>query len=515
MVVSKVGEAKVFRLPRLNVREVKTDAFLTAVEPKTYKDALNQACWIEAMQEELNEFERLELWELVPRLDKVMVITLKWIYKVKLDELAGILKNKARLVAHGYRQEEGIDFEESFAPVARLEAIRIFLVFAAHMNMVVYQMDVKTTFLNGLQISQSPRGIFINQSKYSLKSLKKYSFDSCDPVDTPMVEKSKLDEDKEGKVVDPSHYRGIIGTLLYLTASCIDLFLRDSQVISEPVRNSKLEKQSNPVINLHPSKLNMSASQDEIPPPPPPPPSSQTPTQQTPHTEVIQNGNGPVSITTDTSGTIKVLLPRTTEEIVARERERKARTTLLMALPEDHLAKFHKMTDAKEMWDAIKSRFGGNDESKKMQKYILKQQFEGFSISNTEGLHKGYDRFQSLLSQLEIHGAGVSTEDANQKFLRSLPSAWLQVFLIMRTKPGLDSLSFDNLYNNLRVFESDIEGSTASSSNPQNVAFVFENSSSTNEVSTAYCVPNLSGQNSKYEQTSSYSLLANQSSCPQ
>ncbi|GJV02472.1 hypothetical protein Tco_1336041 [Tanacetum coccineum] len=135
------------------------------------------------------------------------------------------------------------------------------------------------------------------------------------------------------------------------------------------------------------------------------------------------------------------------------------------------------MTDAKEMWDAIKSRFGGNDESKKMQKYILKQQFEGFSVSNTEGLHKGYDRFQSLLR--------------------------------------VDSLSFDDLYNNLRVFESDIKGSTVSSSSPQNVAFVSENTSSTNELSTAYCVPNLSGQNSKYEQTSSYSLLANQSSCPQ
>ncbi|GJU29522.1 ribonuclease H-like domain-containing protein [Tanacetum coccineum] len=260
----------------------------------------------------------------------------------------------------------------------------------------------------------------------------------------------------------------------------------------------------------------MSGSQDEIPPPPPPPPSSsQTPTQQTPHTvstiklpilkkgeydiwamkmehylahtdypiwEVIQNGNGPVSITTDTQGQIKVLPPRTAEEIVARERERKARTTLLMALPEDHLAKFHKMTDAKEMWDAIKSRFGGNDESKKMQKYILKQQFEGFSVSNSEGLHKGYDRFQSLLSQLEIHGAGVSTEDANQKFLRSLPSAWSQVSLIMRTKPGVDSLSFDDLYNNLRVFENDVKGSTASSSSTQNVAFVSENTSSTNDL---------------------------------
>ncbi|GJU65036.1 putative ribonuclease H-like domain-containing protein [Tanacetum coccineum] len=281
------------------------DAFLTAVEPKTYKDALTQACWIEAMQEELNEFERLEVWELVPRPDKVMVITLKWIYKVKLDELGGILKNKARLVARGYRQEEGIDFEESFAPVARLEAIRIFLAFAAHMNMVVYQMDVKTAFLNGnlreeVYVSQSdgfvdkdnpnhvyklkkalyglkqaPRAwydmlssflisqdfskgsvdptlfirrddkelllvqiyvddiifaastpelcIFINQSKYALESLKKHGFDSCDPMDTPMVEKSKLDEDKEGKAVDPSHYRGMIGTLIYLTTSRLDL----------------------------------------------------------------------------------------------------------------------------------------------------------------------------------------------------------------------------------------------------------------------------------------------------
>nr|GFA28106.1 hypothetical protein [Tanacetum cinerariifolium] len=107
------------------------DAFLTSVEPKTYKEALTQACWIEAKQEELNEFKRLEVWELVPRPDHVMVITLKWIYKVKLDELGGILKNKARLVARSYRQEEGIDFEESFASVARLEAIRIFLAYAA------------------------------------------------------------------------------------------------------------------------------------------------------------------------------------------------------------------------------------------------------------------------------------------------------------------------------------------------------------------------------------------------
>ncbi|GJX30379.1 putative ribonuclease H-like domain-containing protein [Tanacetum coccineum] len=244
----------------------------------------------------------------------------------------------------------------------------------------------------------------------------------------------------------------------------------------------------------------MSASQDEIPPPPPPPPSSpQTPTQQTPHTvPTIKNAypqKGVYDIWAYEDGTIFGPYRLPIWEVIHMGNGHRKQGHLLMALPEDHLAKFHKMTDAKEMWDAIKSRFGGNDESKKMQKYILKQQFEGFS--------------------LEIHGAGVSTEDANQKFLRSLPSAWSQVSLIMRTKPGVDSLSFDDLYNNLRVFESDVKGSTASSSSPQNVAFVSENTSSTNEVSTAYCVPNPSGQNSQYEQTSSYSLLANQSSCPQ
>ncbi|GKC95264.1 retrovirus-related pol polyprotein from transposon TNT 1-94 [Tanacetum coccineum] len=160
------------------------DAFLTSVEPKNYKEALKESCWIEAMQEELNEFERLEVRELVPRpdrvmiitLNRVMIITLKWIFKVKLDELGGVLKNKARLVARGYRQEEGIDFEESFASVARLEAIRIFIAYAAHKNMIVYQMDFKTAFLNGIlheEVYVSQQDGFVDQDNlnhvYKLK----------------------------------------------------------------------------------------------------------------------------------------------------------------------------------------------------------------------------------------------------------------------------------------------------------------------------------------------------------
>nr|GEU34373.1 ribonuclease H-like domain-containing protein [Tanacetum cinerariifolium] len=136
---------------------------------------------------------------------------------------------------------------------------------------------------------------------------------------------------------------------------------------------------------------------------------------------------------------------------------------------------------------------------------ILKQQFKGLSVSNSEGLHKVYDKFQSLLSQLKIHGIGVSTEDANQKFLRSLPSSWSQVSLIMRTKPGVDTLSFDDLYSNLRVLEYDVKGSTTSSSSTQNVAFVSSDSTnSTNEVNTTYSVFTSFGHNSQKEGSSSY-----------
>nr|GEV50623.1 copia protein [Tanacetum cinerariifolium] len=104
---------------------------------------------IEAMQEEIHEFERLDVWVLVPTTNNILIIPLKWIFKIKLDEYGEVLKNKARLVAKGYRQKDGIDFEESFSPVARLEAIRLFIVNAASQNMIIFQMDVKTAFLNG------------------------------------------------------------------------------------------------------------------------------------------------------------------------------------------------------------------------------------------------------------------------------------------------------------------------------------------------------------------------------
>ncbi|KAJ9547854.1 hypothetical protein OSB04_020397 [Centaurea solstitialis] len=312
--------------------------FISENEPKEIDDALRDPAWVSAMQEELAEFIRNNVWLLVPRPRKRTIIGSKWIFRNKLDEIGTIIRNKARLVAQGYRQEEGIDYDETFAPVARLEAIRLFLAFAAHMNFKVYHMDIKNAFLNGklneevyvaqppgfvdpkfpdhvyklnkalyglkqaprawydtlstfllskgfvrgkidstlflkkypkhillvqiyvddiifgstnpklcekfellmkseykmsmmgeltfflgLQIKQSEKGIFINQGKYVHEMLKKFDLTSCTPMKTPMAPPLSLDKDSKGKPVDVTLYRGMIGSLLYLTASRPDI----------------------------------------------------------------------------------------------------------------------------------------------------------------------------------------------------------------------------------------------------------------------------------------------------
>ncbi|KAH9743819.1 hypothetical protein KPL70_003436 [Citrus sinensis] len=309
-------------------------AFISQIEPKSFADAENDESWIMAMQEELNQFERNNVWELVPNPEHQSIIGTKWVFRNKMDESGVIVRNKARLVAQGYNQEEGIDFDETFAPVARLESIRMLLAYACHKDFILYQMDVKSAFLNGyimeevyvkqppgfenekfpdhvyklskalyglkqaprawydrlknflldndfsmgkadttlfvkhknqdilivqiyvddiifgstnellckdfsscmsqefemsmmgelkyflgLQIKQNEEGIFINQAKYMKDLLKRFGYDNGTAKSTPMSTTIKLDKDEKGKEVDIKTYRGMIGSLLYLTAS--------------------------------------------------------------------------------------------------------------------------------------------------------------------------------------------------------------------------------------------------------------------------------------------------------
>ncbi|KAH9768815.1 Integrase catalytic domain-containing protein [Citrus sinensis] len=313
-------------------------AFISQIEPKSFADAENDESWIMAMQEELNQFKRNNVWELVPNPEHQSIIGTKWVFRNKMDESGVVVRNKARLVAQGYNQEEGIDFDETFAPVARLESIRMLLAYACHKDFILYQMDVKSAFLNGyimeevyvkqppgcknekfpdhvyklskalyglkqaprawydrlknflldndfsmgkadttlfvkhknqdilivqiyvddiifgstnellckdfsscmskgfemsmmgelkyflgLQIKQNEEGIFINQAKYVKDLLKRFGYDNGTAKSTPMSTTIKLDKDEKGKEVDIKTYRGMIGSLLYLTASRPDI----------------------------------------------------------------------------------------------------------------------------------------------------------------------------------------------------------------------------------------------------------------------------------------------------
>ena len=317
--------------------------FVSLIEPKKIDEALREADWIKAMQDELNEFKRHNVWTLVPRPQGKTIIGTRWVFRNKVDEDGIVTRNKARLVAQGFTQLEGLDYDETFAPVARLEAIRLFLAFASFKNFKVYQMDVKTAFLHGdlqeevflkqppgfenaefpyhvyrldkavyglkqaprawydtlssyllsngykrgaidntlfiktsgdhiilaqvyvddiifgstdeamskefadimaqkfemsmmgeltfflgLQVKQLPKGIFISQSKYVTDLLKKYSFSDCKPAKTPMVYPLNLHPDPSGADTNSTEYRGMIGSLLYLTASRPDIMFATS-----------------------------------------------------------------------------------------------------------------------------------------------------------------------------------------------------------------------------------------------------------------------------------------------
>ncbi|GJU80291.1 hypothetical protein Tco_1282656 [Tanacetum coccineum] len=197
--------------------------------------------------------------------------------------------------------------------------------------------------------------------------------------------------------------------------------------------------------------------------------------------EVILNGDSPLP--TRTVDGVKTIVPPTTIEKKLARKELKARGTLLITLPNEHQLKFNTYKDAITLMEAIEKSFRGNKESKKVQKILLKQQYENFNGNSSEGLDQIYDGLQNLISQLEIHGETISQEDVNLKLLRSLPSEWKTHTLIWRNKPDLDVLSIDDLYNKLKIYKAEVTRSSNTSQNIQNIAFVSSNSiGSTNKA---------------------------------
>ncbi|GJU06076.1 ribonuclease H-like domain-containing protein [Tanacetum coccineum] len=203
--------------------------------------------------------------------------------------------------------------------------------------------------------------------------------------------------------------------------------------------------------------------------------------------EVIENGNAP-PIKKVVEGVETTIAPLTAEEKTQRRLELKARSTLLMGIPNEHQLKFNSIKDANSLLQAIEKRFGGNAATKKTQRNLLKHQYENFTASSSEVLDQTFDRLQNLISQLEIHGESISQEDVNQKFLRSLSLEWNTHTIVWRNKPEIDTLSLDDLYNNLKIYEPEVKGTSSSSTNIQNAAFVSSNSTSSTKgvVNTAH-----------------------------
>nr|GEZ72444.1 ribonuclease H-like domain-containing protein [Tanacetum cinerariifolium] len=201
--------------------------------------------------------------------------------------------------------------------------------------------------------------------------------------------------------------------------------------------------------------------------------------------EVILNSDSPAP-TRVVEGVLQPVAPTKAEQKLARKNELKARDTLLMALPDKHQLKFNSHKDVKPLIEAIGKRFRGNTETKKVQKTLLKQQYENFTCSSLESLDQIHDRPQKLVSQLEIHGVSLSQEDVNLKFLRSLPSKWKTHTLIWRNKTDLEEQSLDDLFNSLKIYEVEVKSSSSAGTTTQNIAFVFSfNTDNTTEPVSA------------------------------
>nr|GEZ85785.1 hypothetical protein [Tanacetum cinerariifolium] len=197
--------------------------------------------------------------------------------------------------------------------------------------------------------------------------------------------------------------------------------------------------------------------------------------------EVILNGDSPAP-TRVIEGVVQPVAPTTAEQRLVRKNELKAHGTLLMALPDKHQLKFNIHKDAKNLIEAIEKRFGGNKETKKVQKSLFKQQYKNFTGLSSESLDQIHDRLQKLISQLEIIGESLSQEDINLKLLRSLPTEWRTHTFIWRNKTDLEEQSLDDLFNSLKIYDAEVKSSSSASTSTQNIAFVSSsNIDSTNE----------------------------------
>nr|GEW43900.1 retrovirus-related Pol polyprotein from transposon TNT 1-94 [Tanacetum cinerariifolium] len=431
------------------------------------------------------------------------------------DESSLVIRNKARLVAVGYSQQEGIDYDETFAPVARIKAIRLFLAYDAHKDFTIFQMDVKISFLNGIlkeevYVDQPPGFVgkqypdqvyALDKALYGLKQVPRawifrylkrtINLGLWYPKDSDFDLTAYSEADHAGCHLDRKtdfEYVAVssrCAQVLWMRTQLTDYGFFYDKVPIYCDSKSAIAISCNPVVSaaklpiLNPNEFDLWKMRIE------------QYFLMTDYSlwEVILNGDSHVP-TRVVEGVLHPVAPTTAEQRLTQKNEVKACGTLLMALPDKHQLKFNSHKDAKTLMEAIDKRFGGNTETKKVQKILLKQQFKNFTGSNSKCLDQIYDRLQKLVSQLEIHGVSLSQEDVNLKFLRSLPFEWKTHTLIWRNKADLEEQSLDDLFNNLKIYETEVKQSSSTSTALQNLAFVSSShtDSTTDSVNAAASV---------------------------
>nr|GEU57928.1 Gag-Pol polyprotein [Tanacetum cinerariifolium] len=381
---------------------------VSTADPKTIKEAMADSAWIEAMQEELHQFNRLQVWELVDKPFGKNVINLKWIWKNKKDEDQTIIRNKSRLVAKGYAQEKGIDFEESFSPVARLEAVWIFVAYAAHKSFLIYQMDVKTTFLNGplkeeVYVAQSngfvdpdhlDKVYLLGKALYGLKQALR-AWTSNPPIPARYLYQS-------GQFLGDT-----LVSWMSKKQDCTAMSLAEAEYVL------------NHLSNLYITSFRMTSLADKA--------------------IMLGANNHPPMLEKDMYDSWKSIMVLFEENGVTRPKKYtklsateaihascdvKATNIILQGLlPEVYaLVSTHKV--AKELWERIKMLMQGTSLTKQERECKLYDEFDKVAYRKGESLRDFYLRFSLLLNDMNIYNIKLEQFQVNMKFLNTLPPEW-------------------------------------------------------------------------------------------
>ncbi|KAL8121277.1 hypothetical protein AgCh_018136 [Apium graveolens] len=479
-------------------------AFVAEFEPKNAQEAVADEHWSVAMQEELNQFERCDVWELVPPPQDAKIIGTRGVFKNKKDEDGNIIRNKARLVAQGYNQQEGIDYDETYAPVARLEAIRILMAFAAHKKFKLYQMDVNGYLKEEVYVKQPPGFIHekypnyvykLKKSVYGLRQsprcwyerLSQFLVNNGSFVEFDMSLMGELqyflglqiNQSNAGKFIHQGKY---IKDLLKRFA--LDHVTPKSTPMSTSVKLSKDEQGTpidvtkfretltKPTKTEEPPKTQIQSRYETIRVPILRP--SEYPIWKVRMTMFLEVTNpeyldrikeGPhkptklaVAVASEATKTVpKEKSDYTAEDIASIAKDAKVRHLLHSAIDNVMSNRVINCKTAKEIWDGLETRCQGTDTIKKNRKTILTQEYEHFDSKTNESLNDLYDRFVKLLNDLSLVDKEYDLEDSNLKFLLALPECWDLKATTIRDNYNLDEITLDEIYGMLKTHELEME----------------------------------------------------------